>query len=203
MIDALLESATGRRFTAAVARVHRGGVLQYERAFGVTRNDEHARPVYVDSRFDLASLTKLFVSTLALGAVSRDEIGLDESLAALVEPWRDDERAAITLRMLLSHTSGMASGADYRTLFDEDVASFACERPLRAAPGAQVIYSDLGMIALGVVLERLHGSSLSAQIGTFGRDTLSFRPDERERLWIPATEDDGWRGRVQGIVHEE
>ena len=59
----------------------------------------------------------------------------------------------ITARMLLAHTSGMNSGADYRAILDENVEAFAlCSEPDRAA-GERVIYSDLGFIALGVVLD--------------------------------------------------
>jgi CubicO group peptidase (beta-lactamase class C family) len=203
VIDEILEQARGRSFTGAVARVERGGVLLYERAIGATRDDDLARPVYVDTPFDLASITKLFVSTLALDAVARGEIELDDPLERWIPSWRMDERATITLRMLLSHTSGMHSGADYRTLFDEDVTAFALERALRRSPGEQVIYSDLGMIALGALLERLRGQSLPAQIARLRRPALEFRPDARERAFIPATESDGWRGRVQGAVHDE
>lgn len=203
MIDSVLESAVGQRFTGAVARVERRGELLYERAIGTTRGDDVARPVFVDSRFDLASITKLFVSTLALDAVARGEIALDDPLAHWIPAWRDGERAHITLRMLLSHTSGLASGADYRTLLNENVVSFALDTSLRATPGAHVIYSDLGMIALGAAMERLRGRSLAAQIEALGRTSLGFRPSASERLSIPATEDDGWRGRVQGVVHDE
>ncbi len=137
-IDRVLDAACSHAFTAAVARVERCGVLVYERAVGVTRADRDAAPVYVDSQFDLASLTKLFVSTLALDTVARGELTLDESLSQWIPAWRSGGHAAITLRMLLSHTSGMHSGADYRTLLDRNVADFALERPLRCAPGSQV-----------------------------------------------------------------
>lgn len=202
-IDDVLRAALGRRFTGAVARVERGGELIYERAFGVTRMDEERAPVYVDTRFDLASLTKLFVSTLALRLVADGRLELHEPLTAWVPRWTQGERARITAAMLLAHTSGMHSGADYRELLDCDVAAFALERPLAAEPGTRVVYSDLGMIALGVILERIESRSLAAQIGDFGRASLGFNPDTRERWAIPATEDDGWRGRVQGYVHDE
>ena len=202
LIDRLLDEAQGTWFTGAVARVERGGALLYERAAGVTRADA-GEPVYVDSRFDLASITKLFVATLALHEIARGSFGMDEPAARWIAPWAGDEHAPITPRMLLSHTSGMHSGADYRTLLDADVAAFALERPLRAAPGTQVIYSDLGMIALGVLLERVRGRALPERIRWFERASLGFRPQARERTRIPATENDGWRGRVQGVVHDE
>ncbi|MBV9028521.1 MAG: serine hydrolase, partial [Candidatus Eremiobacteraeota bacterium] len=69
-VDAVLREACGSEFTGAVGRVERAGSVVFERAYGATRADELARPVYCDSLFDLASLTKLFVSTVALHAVA-------------------------------------------------------------------------------------------------------------------------------------
>ena len=202
-VDAVLEAACGARFTGAVARVERHGQLLYECAFGATRADERARPVYVDTPFDLASLTKLFVATLALETVERGLLELDAPLAGWFPEWREDRHASITLRMLLAHTSGMDSGADYRTLFGKNVVDFALTQALLAAPGERVIYSDLGFIVLGALLERVCGRSLAA-LGrvAFGVDPF-YVPSARERLTIPATEEDAWRGRVQGAVHDE
>ncbi len=64
--------------------------------------------------------------------------------------------------MLLAHTSGMNSGADYRTIVDENVERFALRSELIAPPGDRVIYSDLGFIAAGAVVERIAGRSLAA-----------------------------------------
>jgi CubicO group peptidase (beta-lactamase class C family) len=202
-IDDVLERAQNRSFTAALARVERGGVLVYERAFGTTRLDADMQAVYVDTRFDLASITKLFVSTVALNLVTRGAIELDAGLRAHIPEWEGTEHAPITLRMLLAHTSGMHSGADYRTLLDTQVTDFALRRPLAAQPGERVIYSDLGMIALGVAIERITGESLPASIARLWDSRVRFNPLARERVAIPATEEDRWRGRVQGSVHDE
>lgn len=198
-----MESAGGSEFTGAVARVELGGRVVFERAYGTTRTDALAKPVYCDTRFDLASLTKLFVATIALELVNDGMLRLDEPLARIVCEWRDTEREPITLRMLLAHNSGMNSGADYRAILDENVERFALNAPLLAAPGERVIYSDLGFIALGVVLERATGLSLSELVRRSFGDSPQFRPRASERPWIPATEEDAWRGRVQGFVHDE
>jgi CubicO group peptidase (beta-lactamase class C family) len=202
-IDDVLMRALDQRFTAAVARVERGGRLLYERAIGRTRLDGPSVPVYADTRFDLASITKLFVTTVALDLVANGRADLDTPLSAFMPEWRDDGHAAITMRMLLSHTSGLHSGADYRTILDERVTDFALRLPLAAQPGERVIYSDLGMIALGVAIERIAGRSLPAALASVVPFGASFNPREAERATIPATEDDGWRGRVQGRVHDE
>ncbi|HXM06739.1 MAG TPA: serine hydrolase [Candidatus Acidoferrum sp.] len=203
-VDAVLQNAAGTAFTGAVARIERGGRVQFERALGSTRLDGEARDVHVDTRFDLASLTKPFVATLALQLVDRGLVSLDTPLTAFVPEWRGNPHAAITLRMLLAHDSGMHSGADYRTILDQDVERFALTRQLAASPGERVTYSDLGFIALGAVVERAGGRSLAAAMHeTFPSATLGFRPRRDRRLRIPATEKDAWRGRVQGTVHDE
>jgi serine-type D-Ala-D-Ala carboxypeptidase len=203
-IDQLLQDACGTEFTAAVARIEHRGRLIFERAYGITRAGELARPVYADTLFDLASITKLFVATTALQLVAKGQLRLDEPLAQLVPEWRNDAHQAITARMLLAHTSGMNSGADYREIIDENVETFALRCELVAPPGERVIYSDLGFIALGVAVRRLCGASLAAlMMRAFSSPTLIFRPRVSARSNIPATEDDGWRGRVQGFVHDE
>lgn len=198
-----LRSAYGIEYTGAVARIEHRGKLVFEEAYGTTRADALARPVYCDTHFDLASLTKLFVATLALKLVAEGRLDLDAPLAKLVPEWQKGAHAAITTRMLLAHDSGMNSGADYREILNENVERFALTTPLLAEPGEKVIYSDLGFIALGVVLERIAGRSLPAQMrDTFG-PSPAYRPRLRERPAIPATEEDAWRGRVQGFVHDE
>jgi CubicO group peptidase (beta-lactamase class C family) len=203
-VDRLLRTATGTQFTGAVARIEHCGQVVFERAYGTTRCDAVARTVRVDTRFDLASITKPFVATLALRAVAAGLISLDEPLARLFVEWRRDDRAAITLRMLLAHTSGMYSGADYRTILGENVERFALQRELAAPPGSRVLYSDLGFIAAGVAIECVTGRSLASYLReAFASTSLGYRPLERERSSIPATEADDWRGRVQGRVHDE
>jgi serine-type D-Ala-D-Ala carboxypeptidase len=202
-VHRILEHACGTQFTAAVARIEHHGRVIFERAYGVTRADELGRPVFADTRFDLASLTKLFVATLILQLVADRRLELDDSLAPLLPEWRDAPQADVTLRMLLAHTSGMNSGADYRAIVNENVTEFALRSPLIATPGARVVYSDLGFIALGVVLERAAGRSLPASVARSFPPSLMFRPHATRRPEVPATEEDGWRGRVQGLVHDE
>ena len=204
-VDALIDRACGERCSAIVVRIERGGRVVYERAAGSTRRID-GDPIAVDTRFDVASITKVFVATVALALVARDELELDEPLVELVPEWRTNAHAAVTLRRLLAHTGGFRSGADYRTLLGENVEKFALLLPLVAAPGERVIYSDLGFLALGVVLARRAGRSLQALIETtlhaFGATRTTFLP-RPTREAIPATERDTWRGLVQGAVHDE
>jgi CubicO group peptidase (beta-lactamase class C family) len=202
-----VQAALGERFSAAVVRVERRGRVCFERAYGKMRDDAAAPACAVDSRFDLASLTKVFVATVALEDAGNLIPSLDELLLDLVPEWRGTAHAPITLRRILAHDAGFRSGADYRTLLDRDVETFALTEPLAAAPGTQVIYSDLGFIALGVILARGARRSLAAHVGArlhaWGACSTAYNPPAAERAAIPATETEPWRGAVQGTVHDE
>ncbi len=181
--------------------------MRYERAFGRTRDDGPSLPCFVDTRFDLASITKVFVATIALEQVRRGDRGLDAPLTGIIPEWRGTDHAEITLRRILAHDAGFKSGADYRTLLDKDVEAFALAEPLAAAPGEQMIYSDLGFIALGAVVARTARRSLATVVGeqlnAWGAGSTAYLPRAGERATIPATETDAWRGSVQGDVHDE
>jgi CubicO group peptidase (beta-lactamase class C family) len=201
-VDRVLREACGQKFTAAVARIEHRGEPVFEAAYGSTRNDALAQPVYVDTRFDLASITKLFVATLALRAVEEGRVDLDAGLTRWFPQWNQGAHAPITLRMLLAHNSGVNSGADYRQLLGHNVVRYAIERDLVEKPGERVIYSDLGFIAIGELLQRIYQRSLASLMRELRRSPV-FRPSLQCARAIPATEDDGWRGRVQGFVHDE
>jgi CubicO group peptidase (beta-lactamase class C family) len=204
--DAVVREALGVRFTAAQLRVERFGRAMFERAYGFT-DASRTSPTYGTTRFDLASLTKPFVACAALREVATGRLSLDGSLLGILPEWRGDAHEPISLRMILAHVSGMQSGADYRTLFNENVERYALSRPLVAEPRERVIYSDLGFIVLGTILERTTGRSLSSLIADMSNEmdarTLGYRRQAWEIAQIPATEDDARRGRVRGYVHDE
>jgi len=202
-----VRDALGVRYSAAVVRVERGGRAVHERAFGRTRDDGPALPCEVDTRFDLASITKVFVATVAVQDVAHGALELDAPLRDPIAEWRGTPHETITLRRILAHDAGFKSGADYRTLFTENVEDYALREPLAAPPGERVIYSDLGFIALGVVLARACGIALGTHVErtlrALGARSVAYRPRAAEQAAIPATETDPWRGSVQGAVHDE
>ncbi len=203
----LVAAGCGRRYTAAVLRIERNGCIVFERAYGTLDDARDARPVFVTTVFDLASLTKIVIATAVLRAVASGAFALDASLLPWLPEWRGSPRATITARMLLAHTAGLASGADYRTLLGERIerAALLCESV--GLPRERVVYSDLGFIALGVLLARVHGLSLATitreTLGALGCEATAYRARNDSPETIPATEYDAWRGRVRGAVHDE
>lgn len=204
-LDELLDRHLRARYSAAVVRIERGGRVAYERAAGTLRADGGGA-VYADTRFDIASITKVFVSTVALALVARGVLALDEPLAGILPEWRETAHAAVTLRAILAHSAGFRSGADYRTLFAERIEAFALREPLVALPGERVVYSDLGFLALGAVLARRMQTGLEPlverELRALGSEGVTFGRNARREA-IPATERDAWRGLVQGRVHDE
>ncbi len=204
-LDATIDAAVGQRYSAIVVRVERAGSVVYERAAGSMQR-AGGPPAAVDTRFDLASITKVFVATVALALVARGDLALDASLADVVPEWCDTPHRTITLRRILAHTGGFRSGADFRTLFDENIEAFALHAPLVAEPGARVVYSDIGFLALGVVLARRARVALRTlverELFAFGAHRVTYEP-RVPREAIPASEYDAWRGLVMGSVHDE
>ncbi|MFI5841662.1 serine hydrolase domain-containing protein [Catenuloplanes sp. NPDC051500] len=153
------------------------------------------RPAAIDDWWDLASLTKVLVTlpeVLALG------LPLDAPLATIWKPCRGYAVGGATIRQLLTHTAGLpASVPFFRTVSGRDaVVRAALSVPL--GPPAEV-YSDLGFLLLGEVVESLTGRSLAAL--ALDRTGLRFGAPPSSSV---ATEDCGWRGRlIVGEVHDE
>jgi len=204
--EEVLRAHAGARFGAAALRVERAGATA-ERAIGELQpNGRAAQP---DSLFDYASLTKLFVATAALRLVARGTLALDEPVGPWVPEWRH-AGAGATLRMLLAHTAGLRSGVDVRTLPDADVRRFTLETDLVADPGQRVVYSDLGFIILGMMIERAAGDPLDSVVRNEvliplnAPPEVGYAPPEMLRTRIAVTERCAWRGRlVHGEVHDE
>ncbi len=202
-----MRDGLGARYSGAVVRIDIGGRVRFCRAYGTVSGEPGAALIAPDTRFDVASLTKLYVATVALSLVAAGALRLDGPLTELVPEWRATPHAAITLRMILAHVAGFRSGADYRTLLGENVEMFALAQPLMDAPGSRVVYSDLGFIALGVLIARCTGRGLAnvveGTLRSYGARRTTYRVPAGARASVAATERDAWRGLVQGTVHDE
>lgn len=259
-LDALIAAHLGNTFPAlAITVIYRGEVL-LNRGWGWIDPDARRYAVGPAALFDLASVSKLFTATAFLTLVSEGRAALDDPLVAVVPEFgasgprpldggqdphskaqlptspeaqgQTADPARVTLRMLLTHTSGLAPWRDvFRAAGpppsppDEvdpvpraerwaNALRALCAYPFVGQPGEGVVrYSDLGLMLLGEVVARLDGSSdLAAAVESrvcrpLGLASLTYNPlqNGRARTTIAPTEDDpAWRGRrCWGEVHDE
>jgi CubicO group peptidase (beta-lactamase class C family) len=172
-------------------------------------------PMRPDTVFDLASLTKLFTAVAAVRQLERGTLRLDAPIARYVPGLTAAAAHGITVRQLLTHTSGLRPELPLYELADASAraARLAAEEPL-TPPGTERCYSDLNLLLLQTVLEQITGRPLDRLIaeditGPLGMTGTRFNPPSSWLPRIAATEDQRppWgkldRGMVHGVVHDE
>lgn len=233
LVDSLLVNAIeeGAAPGGAVA-IGRRGRLVLLQAWGRVDGAEDAEPVTDSTLYDLASLTKVLATTMsAMVLVDEGRLDLDAPVSRYLDEWPDDgAKGEITVRNLLRHDAGLPASAPLwrvargRRAFLDGIVTL----PLRAEPGTATRYSDLGLILVGFIVERVSGMNLDrfAQryvFGPLGLRETGFNPLD----WLPvgrairaaagAAAEAGWLGRiaptevdtvfrmrhVRGRVHDE
>jgi CubicO group peptidase (beta-lactamase class C family) len=146
-----------------------GGQVRFHDAFGARQLVPRALPLFPDTLYDVASLTKaVATSLLAMRAVTAGRLSLAAPLVSLLPELAGDDprRGGITVRQLLCHSSGLPAHRPFwRQVTDAPSARWAltmlaAREPLEYDPGTRAVYSDLGFILLGWLLERLNGARL-------------------------------------------
>lgn len=171
----------------AVVLVGQGERIVYRRAFG--ERVPGREPMTLDTVFDVASLTKPVITTTAvLQLVEHGKLKLDAPVARYWPAFGRNGKAAITIRELLTHTSGLPAGLRANCCRRRgDVFQRIVRQPgATAAARAKVVYSDLNFIVLGVVVARVSGLPLDRYaerhlIRPLGLVDSSYRPGSA--LW--------------------
>jgi beta-glucosidase-like glycosyl hydrolase/CubicO group peptidase (beta-lactamase class C family) len=213
--DVMERAVADKAFPGGVLAVGYRGELAM-RAFGKLSYDAGAAPVTQETIYDAASLTKPVV-TAALSAMLAEtgQMDVNAPVSRYLPEWNagsDARRGGVTVRHLLTHTSGLPAHREYfkTAKSRSELVAAATAEPLVAEPGTQTTYSDLGFILLGEILERLTGRPLEEMareriFGPLGMAGTSFNPtaDARGRI-APTEKDDVLRKRVaHGEVHDE
>lgn len=181
-----------------VVLVAASGQTLFHEAFGARQVHPRRLPALPDTVYDVASLTKaVSTSVLAMQEVGAARLELDARAAALVPELGGPGRDEITVRQLLSHCSGLPAHRPFWKQAAESPAErlaierLAAREPLEYPPGTRAVYSDLGFIVLGWLLERLTGARLDTLFrervaAPLGLGATSFvnlaDPDARARL---------------------
>ncbi|WP_256759447.1 serine hydrolase [Cohnella sp. WQ 127256] len=196
---------------AAAAIQWKGKRIRYATGLSVD-TDEEMLPVRYDTIYDCASLTKVVVTLpLVLMLMDQGKLQLEDHISNIVPEFTRNEAKAMTIRHLLTHTSGLASSGDFHSLpctLDNLLHRLGSE-PLSFEPGKQVVYSDLGFIVLGSIIARMMDMSIDQAAKRYIFDPLGMRdscfcPPSDLLPRIAPTEMSQETGKHwRGIVHDE
>ncbi|HXX64918.1 MAG TPA: glycoside hydrolase family 3 N-terminal domain-containing protein [Bacteroidota bacterium] len=213
-VDDLLKRAIAdSAFPGAQLAIVKDGLLIYDKSFGHQTYDPASPEIDEGTLFDLASVSKAVGTTGALMKLyDQGVIGLDDSIGKYLPLFAHGEDSSITIRDLLLHRGGFPP---FRRLWldclDERWAVDTIARTrLVAHPGDSTIYSDLGMITLGKLIEKVTGVPLDEYVRREFTEPLRMRntmytpPSALRARCAPTELDTLWRKRlVQGTVHDE
>jgi CubicO group peptidase (beta-lactamase class C family) len=202
-------------FPGAVGLVSKNGKILFHEVCGFTSIYPRKTQMSKNSIFDLASVTKAVATTTAsMKLFEQGAFSLDDEIGRYLPEFRKDEagwKNSITIKHLLNHISGLPAWSDlYRrhrtrdSILNEVLTGI---EPI-AKPGTSFVYSDLGFILLGQLIETISGKRLDI----FARDEI-FRPlgmkdtgynPKSQPARFASTEYSNWRGEfVRGKVHDE
>jgi CubicO group peptidase (beta-lactamase class C family) len=196
---------------ATIAVVRRGKILLLK-GYGHTDWAPGAPAATDSTMYDMASLTKVVATTTAAMILEEEgKLDIDRTVASYLPGYDVPDKRAITVRMLLTHASGIRSNhplwkeAKGRDQYFAGMVKF----PLVREPGSAVEYTDWNMVLMQFIIERLTGQTLDqfVQARVFGplgmRDT-QYNPPETLKARIAPTETEDFRGgQVWGVVHDE
>jgi CubicO group peptidase (beta-lactamase class C family) len=199
------------------------GTTRFHEAFGARAIEPLRLPATLDTVYDVASVTKAVItSVLAMRAIALRTCAVDDPVDRYLPEFQGPGKAGVTVRHLLCHASGLPA---HRPFYEQvppgpqrrlEIARAAAREPLIGVPGARSLYSDLGFILLGWILERAAGLTLDVQAQQALLDPLGLAStafvdlrdgDARARLLarhaVAPTEDCASRGGiVLGEVHD-
>lgn len=176
-VDGLAQAALQQQgipgMTVAVAK---NGSMLYAQGYGID-DIFTKRPSRPPDVFEIGSVTKQFTASLIMKLQEKGQLSVDDSISLYLPEYNFP--SAITLRMLLTHTSGLANFTDFNQLGDwirngvseTTVLTAVSQAPLEFQPGTQYSYSNSNYFALGTIIEKLSGETYASAL-----DQMLFQP---------------------------
>lgn len=215
-INALMKNAISDSiFPGGQVAVIKDGILAYHEAFGY--HDYNKRePVKKTDMYDIASLTKVVGTTLAAMKLKDDgRLNLDDRVSRYYPEFRRGDKEQITIRHLLTHTSGLPAFKLYVDEYKTKDAIFSAilNEPLINEPGKSYVYSDLGFIILADIIEKIAGENIDRYLTRnfyypLGMQWTLYNPHRRGRGFVsripPSEIDTTYRHKeIKGEVQDE
>jgi CubicO group peptidase (beta-lactamase class C family) len=215
-LDVIREAVSAGVFPGASVEVGSSQAVRWRQAVGSLSYAPDSPAVSPATVYDLASLTKPIATvSVAMRLVEARSLDVDAPIASLEPGWRGADRLQASVRDLLEHSAGLPAWAPlWKNHAGRDgIVAAACSVPLEYRPRSQSLYSDLGFIVLGAVLERVGEAALDEQFDRMcegwlagGAEGTSMRfvpppaargrtaptrfSDARERLLVAEVDDD-------------
>lgn len=214
-LDSTMYQAIQRNvFPGAVVHVVYGDSTIYHKAFGYHDYDK-TTAITTTSVFDVASITKVMATTMAVMDLhDRGILNIYDPVAKYIPEFDTPDKRAVTIYELLIHTSGLPA---FRVYVDElktrdELIQAIKNEPLIQQPG-EYLYSDLGLILSGLIVENLTGERLDVYLSNtwfkhLGLKDTTFNPKDRGESFVervlPTEIDTVYRKKlVHGEVHDE
>jgi uncharacterized protein YbbC (DUF1343 family)/CubicO group peptidase (beta-lactamase class C family) len=210
-VDAVIEQAIHEnQIPGAVLLVGHDGQVIYRKAYGSRALEPRREPMTLDTIFDLASLTKVILTTPAvMQLVERGKVRLNDPVAKYLPEFAQNGKEDITVRQLLTHYSGLEPDLDLKTPWEgkETAYNMAFDEMLSDPPGSKFTYSDVNFIVLGALVERVSGESLDAYatqhiFAPLKMTHTRFLPPAAWRVKIAPTQYDENDHMLRGVVHD-
>ena len=211
VLDSIVEDAIrDGQLPGAVLLVGHDGQVIYRKAFGERALEPHREAMTVDTIFDIASLTKVVATTTAvMQLVEKGEVRLNDPVAKYLPQFAQNDKDDVTVRMLLTHHSGLTEDLDLTGLWEGRGTAFAmafAEKPVYP-PGSRFLYSDINFIVLGALVERVSGQTLDTYCANrifapLGMKHTRFLPPASWRSKIAPTQYDEDEKMLRGVVHD-
>lgn len=208
--DAVEKSIDEGNCPGAVVWVEHGK-SKYVKAYGDRAIMPDVEPMTIDTIFDLASLTKVIAGTPAMMIlIERGQVKLDEPVHTYIPEFTGDGRETVTVRELLTHTSGLLPDVETHTDWHgrEEAVKKACAEPLRSKPGTVFRYSDVNLFMVGAIVEHVSGMKLEDFVQKEIYQPLKmwdtgYLPPTNKLARIAPTEWDPAHEKVlRGVVHD-
>lgn len=202
-----------KAYPGAVVLIWQNGNILYENSFGKFTYDENSSDVNINTMFDLASLTKVIATTTAtMLCLDRGLFNLDDKVVKYIPEFGKNNKENVTIRNLLLHNSGLPAFIRFyeKGLNNNEVLNEIYSSKLENIPGEKTIYSDLGFITLGKIIEKVTGKTLDKFCADeifkpLAMNSTYFNvPDSLKKFCAPTEIDNYWRMKtIQGEVHDE
>jgi uncharacterized protein YbbC (DUF1343 family)/CubicO group peptidase (beta-lactamase class C family) len=203
-VDAVIQNAiSDGSIPGAVLIVGHDGQVIYRKAYGERALEPRREVMTLDTVFDLASLTKVIVTTTAvMQLVERGKLRLNDPVAKYLPEFAQNGKEDITVRQLLTHYSGLAPDLDLKTAWEgkETAYRMAFAETPGDPPGSKFSYSDINFIVLGALVERVSGEALDEYAARHIFVPLKMT---RTRFVPPAARRAGWIEKIAPTQYDE